>query len=163
MRRRGRSSLHTDALGPACPSPVSRPLSQSPVFPRARWPWSAESAENSSANAPRPEPRTSAIFGRSFVCDRMNFAAFCALSNSLSTVSALPLPIFDGCRSLVPPLCLAPGNFAFFALTTKFPRWTRTSDWPWFLRALRERQIWPIAGAVLVPARRFRQSESRWN
>src|ERR1700691_1128776 len=37
---------------------------------------------NSSANTPRPDPRISAIFGRSFVFDRMNFAARVACSNS---------------------------------------------------------------------------------
>src|SRR5579872_1408553 len=37
---------------------------------------------NSSANAPSPEPRTSAILGRSLVFDRINFAARVACSNS---------------------------------------------------------------------------------
>src|SRR5258708_35077644 len=37
---------------------------------------------NSSANAPKPEPSTNAILGRSLVLDRMNFAAFSAWRNS---------------------------------------------------------------------------------
>ena len=41
---------------------------------------------SSSANAPSPEPSTSAIFGRNFVFERMNFAARSARANS-------PLPL----------------------------------------------------------------------
>src|SRR5271165_6093364 len=60
----------------------------------------------SSANAPRPEPRTRAIFGRSLVFDRMNFAACSALAKSLgeigeeSTCNGLGRD-FEAIRSLV--------------------------------------------------------------
>src|SRR5271170_6954795 len=43
---------------------------------------------NSSAKAPRPEPSTRAIFGRSLVLERINRAASCALSNSLREARA---------------------------------------------------------------------------
>ena len=39
---------------------------------------------NSSANAPSPEPKTSAIFGRSFVFEKMNFAALFRLGEFAS-------------------------------------------------------------------------------
>ena len=39
-------------------------------------------AQSSSAKAPRPEPSTSAILGRSLVRDWMNFAARVARANS---------------------------------------------------------------------------------
>src|SRR5215470_19664563 len=95
---------------------------------------------NSSAKAPRPEPRTRAIFGRSFVCLKMNFAAASARSNS---------PDFR--------------EEIFFALKRISPRCLRTEDSPWYLPAWREHQILQDRCGAQERARRYRRFECRWS
>src|SRR5215813_3141686 len=62
---------------------------------------------NSSAKAPSPDPRTSAIFGRSFVFDKMNFAARVACSNSPDPVFAFAAAM---CAQFDPELRKNPDN-----------------------------------------------------
>src|SRR5215467_9988474 len=75
---------------PACPSAVER----------GNWGILAKgilvAPANSSAKAPRPEPSTTAIFGRSLVLPRMNLAATSASRNSrVALADCLPADMVD--------------------------------------------------------------------